>query len=233
MTAPQLYVAGDIHYAGGSHPILAWLDELAQRPPARLVLLGDVVEWWVDSGGCCARYAPLLDRLRALRARRWTLDIVRGNRELIAGRRFAVASGARLHWPRLELALGGRRIRIEHGDRLLDDPLYRGWSALARSLPFRVWSSLHPPALQEAVARWLRQHSAGRRPGRRIRLDPRRLAASARGVDALLFGHIHACWRRQLGGCECILVGDWPAGEGRWVEGYADGRLAPRRRRWP
>lgn len=230
---PVLYIAGDIHYAGGEHPCLAWLDRLAQGPPARLVLLGDIVDWWIDGEGCRRRYAPLLARLKALARGGWRLDLLRGNRELAAGRAFEAACGARLAGPALALALGPRRLRIVHGDRLVADPGYRAWSALARSLPFQAWSRLHPPPLQEAVARALRRRSQGRQAARPPpRFDLSALRAALAGVDALVLGHIHAHWRRRLAGVECILVGDWSAGRGRWVEGMDDGTLVPRCAAW-
>jgi len=229
---PVLYVAGDVHHDGSDDGFAHWLDALAARPPARLVILGDLVEWWVDDGGSSARHEPVLARLRALRARGWTVEVVRGNREQVAGRAFEVACGCRLRWPRLDVVLGGRVVRIVHGDRLVHDPGYRAWAALSRSFFFQAWQRLHPAVLQEMVAGVLRRTSRGNRPQqagrRRIFLDPRRVRAAARGADVLLAGHIHESWRRNVGGVDLILVGHWPPGRGHWVEGFADGRLERR-----
>ncbi len=231
MAEPILYIAGDVHHDGSDGGFARWLDRLAARPPARLILLGDVVEWWIDGGACLQRHEPVLGRLRALRRAGWRLDIVRGNRELAAGRAFEIASGSRLHWPRLDLVLGPLRLRIVHGDRLVHDPGYRAWSAVCRSFVFRLWQMLHPVLVQEAVARLLRRNSRGNRPPqarRRIFIDPRRVRAAGRGVDVLIAGHIHESWRRRIGGTDLILAGHWPPGRGHWVEGFADGRLERR-----
>lgn len=226
---PVLYVAGDVHHDGSDAGFADWLDALAARPPARLVVLGDLVEWWVDNGASITRHEPVLGRMRALRRRGWQVDVVRGNREMVAGRAFEVACGARLHWPRLDLVLGGMRVRIVHGDRLVHDPGYRAWAALARSFPFLAWQRLHPATIQETVAAGLRRNSRGNRPAggyHHVFIDPRRVRAAARGADVLLAGHVHESWRRRYGGVDLILVGHWPPGRGHWVEGFADGRLA-------
>ena len=39
---PVLYVCGDVHCDGGDPTFANWLDALAKRPPARLVILGDL-----------------------------------------------------------------------------------------------------------------------------------------------------------------------------------------------
>lgn len=231
MSAPVLYVCGDVH-ADGSDPTFAdWLAGLATRSPARLVVLGDLVEWWIDGGAACARHEPVLSRLRGLAARGWRVEVVRGNREVAAGRAFEIAAGARLH-DRLDLRLGTVRLRIVHGDRLVHDPRYRAWAAAVRAFPVAWAGRLIPTLLLEAFAAWMRRSSAGNRPMalRQVFLDPRRARGAARGADVLLAGHIHESWRRRVGGVDLILVGHWPPGGGHWVEGFADGRLERRAR---
>lgn len=233
MPEPVLYIAGDVHHDGGDPAFGLWLDGLAGRPPARLVILGDLVEWWVDTPGCARRHEPVLGRLRRLRAAGWRIDVLRGNREMAAGRALEVACGCRLHWPRLDLDLGPVRLRIVHGDRLMHDPGYRAWAAVCRSFPFRIWQNLHPACAQELVATGLRRGSRGNRPydparRKRIFIDARKVRAAARGADVLVAGHVHESWRRRIGGADLILAGHWPDGQGHWVEGYADGHLERR-----
>ena len=238
MAEPILYIAGDVHLRGDEGPdaaFLRFLDLLAHRSPARLVLLGDLFEYWLETGASARRYEPTLARLRALRAAGWALDLVLGNRELAAGRLLEVASGCRVSWPKLDLRLGERRVRVVHGDRLCHDPGYRFFSAWMRSFWQRRWHELHPAFVQDAVARAMRRRSKGTpRPGQqrpsRVFIDRRRVQASARGADLLIAGHIHDSWRREIGGVDLILVGDWPGTVGHWLECHADGTVAHIRR---
>lgn len=232
---PVLYVAGDVHADGGEGPFPVFLDRLATKPAGRLVILGDLVEYWLETAASVARHEALLGRLRRLRSAGWVIDLVAGNREITAGRRLEAASGSRLHWPRLDVQLGPTRVRIVHGDRLCHDPGYRLYSAVMRGFWLRGLQACHPPAAQDAVARLLRSRSQGvqarrqRTPRlRRIFIDPRRVAAAARGADVLIAGHIHEAWRRRIRGVDLMLVGDWPGRQGHWIEGFADGRLIAR-----
>jgi UDP-2,3-diacylglucosamine hydrolase len=229
---PVLYIAGDVHLTGTGGGFPAFLDRLSSRPPARLVLLGDLFEYWLETGRMAALHDDVLARLRRLKAAGWRLDLVLGNREFAAGRLLAIRSGCRLHWPRLDLRLGDRVVRIVHGDRLCHDPGYRAFAAIMRAFFWRGWYPAFPGVVQDLVARFLRRRSQAkqRRPrpagGRsRVFIDRRKVQGSARGCDTLVAGHIHESWRRMVGGVDLILVGDWPAGGGHWVEGYGDGRL--------
>ena len=237
MPPPCLYIVGDIHLKDGGGPFTAFLDGLAQRAPARLVILGDLFDYWIETADAVARYAPVLARLRALRDAGWRLDMVRGNREMAAGRVLEAASGCTMHWPRLDLKLGARRVRVVHGDRLIHDPGYRALRAWIGSFWHGAWQLLHPAPVQDAVARMLRRTSKGavrpdapRRAYRVFSVDPARLRGAARGpCDTVVAGHIHEQWRRTIGGVDLLLVGDWPDTVGQWIEGYADGALVHRR----
>jgi UDP-2,3-diacylglucosamine hydrolase len=233
---PAVYFAGDVHLDGAANAFPRFLDRLAARPPARLVILGDLFEYWLESTRVARLHDAVLGRLRALKAAGWRLDLVLGNREFAAGRLLAIRSGCRLHWPRLDLVVGGRRVRVVHGDRLCHDVPYRFFAAWMRSFWQRRWHELHPAVIQDAVARMLRKQSRGvPRPNdrrRRAFIDRRRVQAAGRGVDTVIAGHIHESWRRSIGGVDLVLVGDWPAAIGHWVEGYADGRLERIERRF-
>jgi UDP-2,3-diacylglucosamine hydrolase len=236
-----IYVVGDVHLSGGEREthapaFLRFLADLQRKPPARLVILGDLFDYWLETPDAERRYAHALAALKALRAAGWRLDLVQGNRELAGGRRLALATGCALHPRRLDIDLAGRRLRVVHGDRLVHDPGYRLFAAWISSFWHRWWQRLHPAWMQDLVAAALRRRSeAGRRATyrQRIFIDRRRVQAAARGADTILAGHIHQSWRRTVGGVDLILVGDWPGGIGHWVEGFADGTLIRLRARFP
>jgi len=229
-----LYVCGDIHQPGECETAFdRWLERLARRPPAHLVILGDLFDTWLETTAGVARHVGTLERLRALRHRGWRLDLIQGNRELAGHHRLRAATRMPVHWPDLVLELGPRRLRVVHGDRLCRDPGYHFFAASVRSFWFQGSLRWLPDLGHDLVARWFRRRSLAKRrreSGRSggasaLRLTPGRLRAAARGVDGVIAGHIHQQWRRRLAGVDLMLVGDWGARHGHWIEGYADGRL--------
>lgn len=221
-----LVACGDVHADGDAPVFGAFLDELARRPPARLVLIGDCFEYWLETADSVAAQAATCARLRSLARRGWRCDLILGNREIVAGRRLAAATGCRLHWPGLSVEVGGRRWRFVHGDRLCRDPAYHLYASFMRGFWMRALTATIPAPLQDALARRMRAASA--RAGRRRRLetgspkgphlDPRRVAAAARRADGVIAGHIHRQERRRIADTELILVGDWGSAAGGWVE---------------
>jgi UDP-2,3-diacylglucosamine hydrolase len=241
LTPVRLYIAGDVHFDGGANAFPQFLDELRQRPAARLVILGDLFEYWLETNTMVKLHAPVLERLRALAAAGWQLDMVLGNRELAAGRRLSVASACRLHWPSLDIVIAQRRLRIVHGDRLCHDPSYRLFAAILRSFVWRLCYVVFPGFAQELVARFFRYRSQRKQrvhyqrpPGQRaaVFIDRRKVQATARNCDTLIAGHIHQCWRRNIGGIDMLLVGDWPNGQGHWIEVDNQGELMQRSRQF-
>lgn len=236
----MLYVCGDVHLTEREGAFHAFLDRLLARPPARLVILGDLFDYWLDTAESERRYRACLRRLRALRAAGWRLDLIIGNREMAAGRRLAAATRCRVHWPSLDVRLGPRTIRIVHGDRLCHDPGYHLLFAFVAGFWFQAWRACFPAVVQERVARWARRRSRRAHLRRRRRrtepvgarpemLDPRRVRATARRCDLVVAGHIHQQWRRRVAGVDLILAGDWSAERGCWVEFTADGEATLRR----
>lgn len=239
MPETVLYVVGDVHLDGGRNAFVSFLAELAGRPPARLVILGDLFEYWLDTEASVERNAAACAALRSLAAAGWRLDLILGNREMAAGRRLPAATACRIAWPGLRLQLGPRRIHIVHGDRLCPEPAQRLLTVQVRSFWFTAIRGMVPDWLLERVALGLRRLSRRRRLRRRRRLargqpvigfDPLRVRRAAGDAGTLIAGHIHECWRRQVGPNVVYLVGDWDARRGSWIEGRADGQLLQVRR---
>lgn len=237
MPDPVLWICGDVHLDGAEaadHAFLRFLEALRGRTPARLVILGDLVEAWIDTAGAVAVQEPVLSRLRRLSDCGWRLDLVLGNRELAAGRRLAKALPWRLHWPVLRCQLGGRQVAVVHGDRLCRDPGYHFLRVMLGGFWFRVTVACLPAWCHALVAGLLRRrsrrgHLRRRRAGvvgaRLCQLEPRRLRAAARGVQVLVAGHIHRRLHLEVPGLQMWLVGDWSHRHGSWLAGQADGSL--------
>lgn len=235
--AIRAYICGDVHLRSGDGAFLDFLQSLEHQPPARLVILGDLFEFWVDTAARVRDFAPVFAVARRLRAAGWQLDFVRGNREFTAGPHLRMALGARLHWPACTLEIGGRRIRVVHGDRLCHDPLYQLSAAFLRGFWFQAGALLLPPPVQNLAARLMRSLSTGRvrvySPGLpnspRFFIDPRRIVAAGRGADALIAGHVHRRVHCRVRGLEFALAGDWQANGGSYLAIDEAGRLHPRR----
>jgi UDP-2,3-diacylglucosamine pyrophosphatase LpxH len=238
MQKPRVYVCGDVHLRQPDGVFMDFLQWLCQQPAARLVILGDLFEFWLETPARQRHYAALFARLQRLQRLGWRLDLIPGNREVVAGRRLAAASGAQLHWPACTVEQAGRRIRIVHGDRLVYDPVYHLSAAGLRGFWLQSTAMVMPPWMQDGLARLLRRSSrgSGHYPQQlpntpRFFIDPRRVQAAARGCQALLAGHVHARVHCQLRGIEFALAGDWAQDRGSWLEILIDGRI--RARQWP
>ncbi len=223
----RVFVVGDVHLDGSDSAFPQFLDELAKRRPARLIILGDLFEYWLETPTMVILHKPVLDRLKKLATNGWQLDLILGNREFAAGSMLAAASSCQLHWPALDLNFGKRRIRIVHGDRLCYDPNYRLFAAIMRSFIWRAFYVALPGFILNKIALMLRKRSRSIQKKRyekptgsrkSVFIDRRKVQGAARECDTLIAGHIHESWRRTVGGVDMLLVGDWPEQTGHWIE---------------
>ena len=111
--------------------------------------------------------------------------------------------------PFLNLASGGRRIRIEHGH--LHEPAYLKWPRLYH---FGGWLGRYLLAANADVYRlWSRMQRRTDAHRRRTPDDyPYYVAARdlfARGFDAVVFGHTHLPERSEHDGGVVVNAGDW------------------------
>lgn len=224
------YVVGDVHLRECAGPFMQFLRRLQQRQPARLVILGDLCEYWLETEVYVRRYRPLLDLLRALADAGWRLDFVLGNREFSVAERLLHAAQLTAHWPHLDLTFGERTLRIIHGDRLCHDPAYHMMAAVLRSFMVRILYRVVPALVQDGIVCIVRALSKGsdRHDNlyeQRIFVDPRRIAAHKRHAQIIIAGHIHDTWHKTVRGVELYLVGDWPQNIGHWIEIDVEGRI--------
>lgn len=226
-------VCGDIHLRPQQEDsFIQFLDELSEKSPHHLVILGDLFDYWLDSPSFVMEYDFLFRRLHSLSQQGWQLHCVLGNRELAAGPCFQKAFPGRVYLRKLDLETAAGRLRIVHGDRLVRDPGYRLMAAILSSWWFRTFQACAPLIVQQMVARWIRGKSQAK--NRRVAeygpplqlLDPRRVAAASRGCIKLLAGHIHLQLERRIRGCAFTLCGHWDEDVGRWVTISSKGEVA-------
>ena len=241
--ATVCYVLGDIHLNQEPSAFLSFLDELAQKPPARLVILGDLFEYWLESLCMELHHGPYLQRLRALKTAGWRLDLVPGNREMVHGPILAKLSGCTIHWPGLTLAIADKRWRVVHGDRLCYDPPHHLLMAWMRGFWWQPVPRVLPAFALNWIARYMRwrsrlrglRHRRALRNGfqTRILLDYRRLQAAGRNSSGVIAGHIHEAWRRTIAQVELTLVGDWGPEVAHWVAIDENGQQHLCEKRYP
>ena len=199
---PGTLVIGDLHLdvfaPGGTERFVRWL-ERRPDPLPRLVILGDLFEYWVGRGqGREPGARAVLAALAARGERGTAVDVLPGNRDFLLGEEFTRESGARLHPGGL---VGrhpdGSATLFLHGDELCTtDRAYRAFRRVVRSRPVAWLASSLPLGSRRAIARALRARSArstARKAPATVAVQPDAALARARGAGArtLICGHAH------------------------------------------
>lgn len=207
---------GEPRRAGRFLDFLARLDR-ARAAGARieLVCLGDLVEFWLEGSDY-----DLLDRTPEIaRLAPFRPLFLPGNRDFLAGPRFAAATGATILPDEWTVATPAGRIHLLHGDRLCrDDWRYQLWRAASRkgARAFRVL----PRGSAEAFAAWMRGVSGSevkRKGARAHTIDEagvrRRLVENDARI--LLAGHTHRPEVRNFSEGSMTILGNWDHEEDR------------------
>lgn len=206
----------DVHLAPEAPERGRRFEAFLERLPAgtEVWVLGDLVDRWIEGRGYdTAGEAPAIRLLALHRAR-----FVPGNRDFLAGSRFAAATGAEVVGDVAVVDVGGERVVATHGDLLCRrDIRYRAWRRIGRPA-LRALARAAPPAAARRIAARLSAWSAGevaRKGAAATDADP----AAARdllerhGATTLVAGHVHRPGIRDLGGGRrLVLVGHWAAG---------------------
>lgn len=219
---PGTTVVGDLHLdpfdEGQQAPVVDWLEGLAGIP--RLVVLGDLFEFWVGPKGERLEGARALCAALRRRVEGGTaVDVLHGNRDFLLDGSFERASGAVVHPAGLLGEHEGERTLFLHGDELCTgDRAYQRFKRFARARPTR-WLALHLPfPLQRRLARSLRRASvravsAKPDPVKAMRVGVADARAREAGADALVCGHAHR-FRDELlpGGARWLVIDGWGGG---------------------
>lgn len=202
---------------------VSFLRSLLDSPPQRLVILGDLFDFWFEYRH--VSFSGYFDVLRAfadLRDRGVEHHFVCGNHDFWAGAFLRNRLGFQIHPDRALLDFDGRRVLLVHGDGINPrDRVYRVYKRIARCRPvvcaFRL---LHPDwamALAQAVSRGSRSLSKVDDVSQGPEVAPLRayaMAALARGeADVVVCGHSHYPVREECasanGGGLYLNTGDW------------------------
>ncbi|MFZ3073151.1 MAG: UDP-2,3-diacylglucosamine diphosphatase, partial [Thermodesulfobacteriota bacterium] len=136
----RLVFIADSHAKGPDDPsqkqLSRFLEELSDNPPKRLVILGDLFDFWIGTSGLVYyRYLPVLTPLVKLRKLGTEITYLEGNHDFSLGPFFTEFLGAEVHPDSTELSIDGKRIFLSHGDIVDRSIRHRIWRWFLRS-PF-------------------------------------------------------------------------------------------------
>lgn len=211
-------VIADAHLGGPggeAAPLVAQLEEVAERGCRHLVLLGDLFQGWVGFRRFeTPEIAAVAAALRRLRGRGVRVDYVEGNRDFFLDRGpYADCFDAVVR--ELAFSAGGTRFLAVHGDGLDPrDRQYRFWRRASKSALSRLVISKTPRPLARRLvwkteARLSRTNLEHKRHIPREVLVPYGERRFAEGHDVLLLGHFHEERRWRVAGGLVWLLPAW------------------------
>lgn len=228
---PALFIS-DLHLSEDCpDTVAAFLDFL--RGPARaagsLFILGDLLEYWAGDDDLEAPFNHrICAALNGLAEHGVQIFFMTGNRDLLAGERFASAAGARLiaDPARVSFGPGADPLILSHGDALCtDDVAYQAYRRQVRDPTWQAGFLAQPLAARKAFIETLRQKSEeAKREKSMVIMD-----VNAAAVESLLrkyananliHGHTHRPARHEhvVDGCLRVrwVLADWH-GQASWL----------------
>lgn len=229
---------GDAHLRDDDPELDAFLRFLQDAPSraAALYLMGDLFDLWIGSPAFLTDcHHRVLEALRRLRAAGMDLIYVEGNRDYRLGRLFENDPFRSVVRERTEIAFGGRRIHLAHGDLVnRSDRQYRFWRRVAKGPVLLGALEALPDGAARRLARRLERDMAKTNRRHRVRFpeeECRRYALEVRrlGADMLVLGHFHEEMRRsyatEAGSIDVFVLPAWREGH-RLLRMGEDGAIA-------
>lgn len=201
------YFVSDLHLTAADDArarlFLRFLAEIEARgDTTHLVLLGDIFDLWLGGHDYfVSRFGRIVEALERIAERGVELHYFEGNHDLHLRPFWQDELGARVHTDPVYLDIGGKRLRLEHGDQMdPDDRGYRFLRWFLRTPPMR-WIILNLPGrlvgrIGERASRHSRQYTSHSKTISRERAIAkiRRHAALAHArepFDLIVSGHVH------------------------------------------
>lgn len=217
-----LYIFSDAHLGSGSAELeatkvarIARLFDLVKADGDRLVILGDLFDFWFEYKHAIPKdHHEVLFLLRDLVKRGIEVDYVSGNHDFWMGDYFEEQIGLRLHRDHLDLEYAGKKLHLIHGDGLAKAD--RGYRFLKRVLRnrFNIWLYRKlPPDWGIPLAKWVSGSSRDYTSRRDHTFEPDYEAYAVEklenGYDVVAIGHLHIPRLKQLDGGTYINTGDF------------------------
>lgn len=198
---PVALFVSDIHLqASMPRTAAAFLDFLHRRATKAqcLYLLGDVFEYWAGDDDIASPFnQQIVQALRKVSEAGVALFWIPGNRDFLAGEKFAAASGASLLQEPYAALVAGRRIVLAHGDaQCTDDHAYMAFRAQVRQPEWQQSFLAMPLEKRKEIIAGLRDDSREAQKTKPCNImDVNRAAIlslfDASGADTMIHGHTH------------------------------------------
>jgi UDP-2,3-diacylglucosamine pyrophosphatase LpxH len=227
----------DIHLGTRGCQAARLLDFLRNHEAEKLLLVGDIIDFWAMSRGI--HWSPLQNTVvqKVLRRARHgeQVILVPGNHDEALREYDGVAFGDILIANEyIHTAADGRRYLVIHGDAFDQVTRHHRWLAVLGDVGYNllvrlnVWASWVRRTLGIA-GYWSLAGYAKRRVKRAVSFifdfeDAVMHAVRERGVDGVICGHIHSAAIKQIDGMTYINCGDWVDSCTAIVE-HLDGRM--------
>ncbi len=217
-----LYIFSDAHLGAHSHEKenlkrqkIAELCELVKQDGDRLIILGDLFDFWFEYKYTAPKeHYQVLFLLSEILKQGIKIDYVSGNHDFWMDDFFEKQMGIKLHRDSLELEYDGKKIHLIHGDGLAkDDSGYRFLKKIFRSR-FNIWLYRKLPPdwafpLARKVSGKSRDHTSQRDAG--FLNDYKHYAQQElnSGSDIVVIGHLHIPAIEQINEGTYINSGDF------------------------
>ncbi|MBK6602260.1 MAG: UDP-2,3-diacylglucosamine diphosphatase [Betaproteobacteria bacterium] len=219
---PTLFIS-DLHLAASRPAMVAAFGQFCAGPAreaAQLYVLGDLFDTWIgDEQLRDPMAAGVAAALAGVAAAGTGVGVMRGNRDLLLGARFAQAAGATLLPDAVVADIAGRPTLLLHGDTLCTDDLaYQEFRTKVRD-PVRQRRFLALPYLARRALVALIRIKSRRATARKsetimdVNADAVAAAFAQHRVDRMIHGHTHRPARHQVAGlgrdAERWVLPDW------------------------
>ncbi|MDR2925579.1 MAG: UDP-2,3-diacylglucosamine diphosphatase [Azoarcus sp.] len=219
---PSLFVA-DLHLSDKRpQTAAAFLGFLSGpvRQAGSVFILGDLFDSWAGDDDIDSDFnRSVCDALGAATSAGTAIYFMLGNRDLLAGKGFAQATGVQLLDDMASIRLGARSLLLSHGDILCtDDHEYQAFRQQVRNREWQAEFLAKPLEARRKFIETAREQSEAAKRGKRaeimdVNADTVANLLRSHGYPVLIHGHTHRAARHAylIDGhrCERYVLPDW------------------------
>ena len=197
----------DIHiHPDHPSPAEHFCDFLDNVKVDKLVILGDLFDFWWSVGAPPELYNEVLQVLERCKARGIELLWLPGNHDFDL-RRWSSFQAVVERCP-AELKLGSSRVRVIHGDEILEQGSYLRWRAFFQGRLFCWLMDCLGQYAWRVAQRLSNYHPESRSISESVLQQQREWAAS-QDANVIVMGHSHHCGEECAAGRQIYWLGDW------------------------